>query len=78
MRFLTMKNSTFAQNGKIYSALHDVFAQNKETGEAMPCQQVIHLYYTEWGHKYPDCWIDEWDITDVEVPDSYIDFPCFA
>lgn len=57
--------------------IKDVYAMNIETGEIVPTKQAIHEFYKT--HKWYEAWTDEWQPTDMEVEDSYLDNPlqCF-
>jgi hypothetical protein len=56
--------------------MNDIYLMNKATGELSPSKQVFRDFYKT--HGIFDSVFDEWQETDIEVEDEYIDFPDFA
>lgn len=56
--------------------MKDVYLMKKETGEIVPSQTVFKEFYKTHGIK--DSVFDEWEETDIEVEDSYMELPDFS
>lgn len=56
--------------------MNDVYLMSKETGELVPSQIVFKEFYKTYGIK--DSVFDEWEETDIEVENSYMEFPDFT
>ena len=56
--------------------MKDVYLMNKETGEIVPSKQVFKDFYKT--HGVFDSVFDEWIETNMEVEDSYMEFPDFT
>lgn len=56
--------------------MKDVYLMSKETGELVPSQTVFKEFYKT--HGIFDSVFDEWDETNIEVEDSYVEFPDFS
>ena len=56
--------------------MKDVYLMNKETGELVPSDIVFKEFYKT--HGIYDSVFDEWIETNIEVEDSYVEFPDFT
>lgn len=56
--------------------MKDVYLMNKETGELVPSDIVFKEFYKT--HGIYDSVFDEWIETNIEVEDSYVEFPDFS
>lgn len=56
--------------------MKDVYLMNKETGELIPSKTVFKEFYKT--HGIFDSVFDEWEETEIEVEDSYLEFPDFS